>query len=115
MDKQYTMAELLAEYGDRFDILDEIKKENKKLYRPEEFVEEETKQTVLPETENLETDKKEKDNKPKDITIKCKKCEKEWTWTIAEQQFYKEKGFFKPSLCKDCRKKMKVVNNFHKD
>ena len=115
MDKQYTMAELLAEYGDRFDILDEIKQENKKLYHPEEFAEEVANENVKPDEEKVETDKKEKDNKPKDITIKCKKCEKEWVWTIAEQQFYKEKGFFRPSLCKDCRKKMKVVNNFHKD
>ena len=53
--------------------------------------------------------------KPKDRTITCKKCGNEFVWTIAEQEFYKEKGFFKPSYCKDCRKRCKVVNNFHKD
>lgn len=112
MDKNYTMADLLAEFGDRFDIYEEIGKENKKLYNPE-LAEAEQNTT---KNENLEKTKdKPKDNTPKDITIKCKKCEKEWVWTVAEQQFYKEKGFYKPSICKDCRKKMKVVNNFHKD
>lgn len=110
MEQKYTMADLIAEYGDRFDILEEIKKENKKLYHPE-LVEEEQPVEVV---EEKKEEKKEKDNKPKDITIKCKKCEKEWVWTVADQAFYKEKGFYKPSLCKDCRKKMKVVNNFHK-
>ena len=114
MDKKYTMADLLAECGDRFDILEEIKKENKKLYHPEEFTEEQSKVEEIKEIEEQLSEKKEKDDKPKDITIKCKKCEQDWIWTVAEQQFYKEKGFYKPSLCKDCRKKMKVVNNFHK-
>ena len=111
MDKNCSMAELIAEYGDRFDILEEIKKENKKLYHPE-LVEEEPE--VIEVVEEKVEEKQEKDNTPKDITIKCKKCEKEWLWTVTDQAFYKEKGFYKPSLCKDCRKKMKVVNNFHK-
>lgn len=108
MNKGSAMAELLAEYGDRFDILEDIKKENKKLYHPELVEEEQIKE------EEKVVEKKEKDNTPKDITIKCKKCEKDWVWTVKDQQFYKEKGFYKPSLCKDCRKNMKVVNNFHK-
>lgn len=107
MDKKYTMTDLLAEYGDRFDILEEIKKENRQLEEKEEPMQE-IKEEVKAE------EKQDKDNKPKDITIKCKKCEKEWVWTVADQQFYKEKGFFKPSMCKDCRKKIKTVNNFHK-
>lgn len=107
MDKKYTMADLLAEYGDRFDILEEIKKENKQL---------EEKEIAQPEVkvEVVKEEKKEKDNTPKDITLKCKKCEKEWVWSVAEQKFYKEKGFYKPSMCKECRKKIKTVNNFHK-
>ena len=107
MDKKYTMAELLAEFGDRFDILEEIKKENKKL---------EEKEIAQPEVTDdvAKEEKKEKDNTPKDITLKCIKCEKEWVWSVAEQKFYKEKGFYKPSMCKDCRKKIKTVNNFHK-
>ena len=47
----------------------------------------------------------EKGISPKDITIKCKKCGIEFVWTIKDQEYYKEKGFFKPSSCKECRKK----------
>ena len=111
MKENCSMAELIAEYGDRFDILEEIKKENKKLYHPE-LVEE---QPVIVKEKEEKVEEEKKDNTPKDITIKCKKCEKEWVWTVADQAFYKEKGFYKPSLCKDCRKKMKIVNNFHKE
>ena len=108
MDNKYTMADLLAEYGDRFDILEEIKKENRQLEEQLQPIPE-IKEEIKPK------EKKQKDNKPKDITIQCKKCEKEWVWTVADQQFYKEKGFFKPSMCKECRKKVKTVNNFHKE
>lgn len=110
------MADLLAEYGDRFDIYEEIGRENNRLYNPE-LVEEKTNQPVEEKT-NKESETEEttnkKGNSPKDITIKCKKCENDFIWTISEQNFYKEKRFFKPSYCKDCRKKMKVINNFHK-
>lgn len=92
-DKKWTMAELLEEFGDGFDKMDDEPK-------VEEVVVEEV---------------KEKEPELKDITIKCKKCEKEFIWTVKDQEFYKEKGFYKPSLCKDCRKRMKVVNNFHKE
>jgi len=95
-EKKYTMAELLAEFGDGFDKMED-----------EDHVEEQT----------IEEVKEPIKEEPvmKDITIKCKKCEKEWVWTVREQEFYKEKGFYKPSYCKDCRKKTKFVNNFHKD
>lgn len=89
-DKKYTMAELLAEFGDGFDKMEE----------PEVM---------------LEPEVKEEPKEMKDITIKCKKCENDFVWTVRDQEFYKEKGFFKPSYCKECRKKTKVVNNFHKD
>lgn len=112
MEQNYTMADLLAEFGDRFDIYEEIGKENQRLYNPE-LVQEEPAQAETIQEEVKE--ERPKDNTPKDITIKCKKCEKEWIWTVADQKFYKEKGFYKPSICKECRKKMKVVNNFHKD
>lgn len=94
-EKKYTMAELLAEFGDGFDKMEEEQEEV-------QVVKEE-----IPEVKE--------EPKMKDITIKCKKCEKEWVWTVKEQEFYKEKGFFKPSYCKECRKKTKFVNNFHKD
>ena len=92
-NKKYGMAELLAEFGDGFDKMEE------EVQAPiVEEVKEEPKEPVM-----------------KDITLKCKKCEKDFIWTIKDQQFYKEKGFFRPSYCKDCRKKTKLVNNFHKD
>ncbi len=100
MAKGNAMAELLAEYGDKFEMLEEMANEEKK--REEELA------------RQLAEEQKIKENTPKDKTLKCKKCEKEWVWTVAEQEFYKQKGFYKPSLCKECRKKRKTVNNFHK-
>ena len=95
-EKKYGMAELLAEFGDGFDQMEEPEEEKKE----EVVVVEEPKEKVV---------------EMKDQTIKCKKCENEFVWTVRDQEFYKEKGFFRPSLCKDCRKRMKVVNNFHKE
>ena len=91
-EKKYTMAELLAEFGDGFDKMEE---------EPEEVV-----------VEVVEEKKEEK--VLKDVTIKCKKCEQDFVWTVRDQEFYKEKGFYKPTICKGCRKKIKTVNNFHK-
>ena len=96
-NKKYTMAELLAEFGDGFDKMEEEEKQ-------EEVIEQ-----VIVEV------KEEKKEEPKDIVIKCAKCENDFVWTIKDQEFYKERGFYKPKFCKDCRKKIKVVNNFHKD
>lgn len=62
-DKKYTMEELLAEYGDGFDKMEE----------EEEAVEE-----VIEEP-------KEKKEVLKDITIKCKKCEQDFVWTVKDQ------------------------------
>ena len=93
-NKKYGMAELLAEFGDGFDKMEE-------------------ESTEVEEIQVVESEKKE--DTLHDITIKCKKCENDFVWTIKDQEFYKEKGFFKPAYCKDCRKKTKVINNFHKD
>jgi archaellum component FlaC len=41
--------------------------------------------------------------KEEDITIKCRQCGKEFLFTVAEQEFYKEKGFNTPRRCKECR------------
>lgn len=98
-NKKSAMAELLEEYGFGFDKMEEEKQE------------ETQEQQVQEEVINQE----EKPEEPKDIAIKCKKCENEFIWTVRDQEFYKEKGFFKPAYCKECRKKIKVVNNFHKD
>ena len=105
-NKKYGMAELLAEFGDGFDNYQELHR----VPEDEEVVEqEETHEEVKEEVQNPN------EKEPKDITIKCKKCENDFIWTVKDQEFYKEKGFYKPSLCRDCRKRMKVVNNFHKD
>ena len=102
MEKKYTMAELLTEYGYNFSVQDKFNNEI------------EENKTIQPE-EELTTPTQDEKPKSKDITIKCKKCENDFLWTIKEQEFYKEKGFFKPAYCKECRKKTKLVNNFHKD
>ena len=39
-----------------------------------------------------------------DKTLVCIDCEKEFTFTVGEQEFYKEKGFEnEPKDCKECR------------
>lgn len=44
-----------------------------------------------------------KGSEPHDVLIKCWECGKRFTFTIAEQQFYKQKGFTFPKRCKKCR------------
>ena len=98
-NKKSAMDALIEEYGFGFE----------KMHEEEPKVEE-------PKIEESEPVKEEpKIEEPKDVTIKCKKCENDFVWTVRDQEFYKEKGFYKPSYCKECRKKTKVVNNFHKD
>ena len=41
--------------------------------------------------------------KEEDITIKCRQCGKEFLFSKAEQEFYKEKGYNTPRRCKECR------------
>jgi CxxC-x17-CxxC domain-containing protein len=39
-----------------------------------------------------------------DKTITCRSCNQPFTFTVSEQQFYKEKGFeHEPVRCKNCR------------
>lgn len=59
-------------------------------------------------------EKERRANTFEDKTLTCKKCGKEWVWTASEQKFFKERGFFRPSMCKECRASIKVINNFHK-
>ena len=49
-----------------------------------------------------------------DIKIVCNDCCKEFTFTVGEQEFYKEKGFSNPVRCKDCREKSKAEKNAQK-
>ncbi len=47
-----------------------------------------------------------------DEIIVCKDCGVEFEFTVAEQEFYKEKGFEnKPVRCKQCRMAKKNRNN----
>ena len=51
------------------------------------------------------------ENTYKDITLKCKDCNKEFVFTAGEQQFYAEKGFTnQPVRCKECRNAKKQQN-----
>lgn len=38
-----------------------------------------------------------------DKILVCLDCDKEFTFTEGEQQFYKDKGFKEPLRCKSCR------------
>ena len=44
-----------------------------------------------------------------DKILVCQDCGKEFTFTVGEQEFYKEKGFDnEPKRCKECRDKRKA-------
>lgn len=107
-EEHYTMAELLEMEDERLireaELEAQRKLEEKEIQRQ---ARENEKLAKLAEKEKLA-------NILTDQTIKCKKCEKDFVWTVSEQKFYKEKGFFKPSICKVCRSSMKTINNFHK-
>ena len=114
------MADLINDYGFGFEKveqekkerqkqeLDELKAEQKAQKQKENSNDKSVEQMVIAELKKIQR------ALPKDITIKCKKCGIEFVWTIKDQEYYKEKGFFKPSSCKECRKNTKVINNFHK-
>lgn len=42
-----------------------------------------------------------------DKIIECLGCQKEFTWTAGEQEFYRDRGLSAPSRCKECREKRK--------
>lgn len=140
-EKKYTMAELLAEEDAR--LAKEAKeaeerrkaeeariKEEKERKHQEYLIEKEKRhQAYLEEKERRHqewlaekerrhqewlAEKERRANTFEDRTLTCKKCGKEWIWTASEQKFYKDKGFFRPSMCKECRASIKVINNFHK-
>ncbi|KAF5058851.1 zinc-ribbon domain-containing protein [Proteiniclasticum sp. QWL-01] len=47
-----------------------------------------------------------------DKTIVCRDCNNEFTFTVGEQEFYKEKGFEnEPVRCPDCRRAKKAQSN----
>jgi hypothetical protein len=43
-----------------------------------------------------------------DITMTCKDCSSEFTFTEGEQTFFNEKGFTPPTRCADCRRRRKA-------
>ncbi len=53
----------------------------------------------------------EQSNELVDKEIVCKDCNKTFTFTTGEQEFYKEKGFTnEPARCQDCRRAKKNAN-----
>ena len=139
--KEYTMAELLAEEdnklriearaNDRKNIEYQEKLRIEKAQKHQEYLEmkerkhqeylemkERKHQEYLEMKERKrlewEAEKERRANTFEDKTLTCKKCEKEFVWSASEQKFFKERGFFRPSMCKECRKSVKTINNFHK-
>lgn len=129
-DGEYTMAELLELENKQLKLEREEKErltiEHQELLKLEsarkkqEYIEMKERKhqeyIEMKEKKHLEwlAEKERRANTFEDMTLTCKKCEKEWVWTASEQKFFKEKGFFRPSMCKECRSKIKVINNFRK-
>ena len=129
-DDEYTMAELLELENKQLKLEREEKErltiEHQEILKLEsarkkqEYIEMKERKhqeyLEMKEKKHIEwlAEKERRANTFKDKTLVCKKCEKEWIWTASEQKFFKEKGFFKPSMCKECRSKIKVINNIHK-
>lgn len=118
-EKKYTMAELLAEEDERLkreaekaeaDRLAEIERRKlEKEQKHQEWLEEKERRH-----QEWLAEKERRANTFEDKTLTCKKCGKEWVFTASEQKFFKEKGFFRPSMCKECRASIKTINNFRK-
>ena len=109
-EKKYTMAELLAEEDERL-IREAEQKERNRLAEKERQKQERLLEKERKHQEWL-AEKERRANTFEDKTLTCKKCNKEWVWTASEQKFFKEKGFFRPSMCKECRASIKTINNF---
>ena len=109
-EKKYTMAELLAEEDERL-IREAEERERDRLLEKERQKQERLLEKERKHQEWL-AEKERRANTFEDKTLTCKKCNKEWTWTASEQKFFKEKGFFRPSMCKECRASIKTINNF---
>ena len=61
-----------------------------------------------------ETDLVSNDNQPneslgeEDKEIRCINCGKTFTFTVGEQEFYKERHLSEPKRCKECAKKRRM-------
>lgn len=129
-DDEYTMAELLElenvkikkekEEQERLAIEHQEILRLESARKKQEYIEMKERKhqeyLEMKEKKHLEwlAEKERRANTFEDKTLTCKKCGKEWIWTASEQKFFKEKGFFRPSMCKECRASIKVINNFHK-
>lgn len=129
-EKKYTMAELLAEEDERLKreaeeaerqrLIDEENKRLEKERKHQEYLAEKERrhQEYLAEKERRHqewlAEKERRANTFEDKMLTCKKCGKEFLWSASEQKFFKEKGFFRPSMCKECRASIKVINNFRR-
>ena len=129
-EKKYTMAELLAEEDERL-RLEAAEKERLRIEHQEQLkIEKERKHQEylemkekkhqeyleMKERKRLEwlAEKERRANTFEDKKLVCKKCGKEWIWLASEQKFFKEKGYYRPSMCKECRASIKTIKNFHK-
>lgn len=139
-EKKYTMAELLAEEDARLAkeakeaeerrLAEEARIKEEKERKHQEWLaeKERRRQERIAEKERIHqeylaeqerrhqewlAEKERRANTFEDKTLVCKKCEKEFVWSASEQRFFKEKGFFRPSMCKTCKKSIRVINNFH--
>ena len=129
-EKKYTMAELLAEEDERLKreaeeaerqrLIDEENRRHEKERKHQEYLAEKERrhQEYLAEKERRHqewlAEKERRANTFEDKMLTCKKCGKEFLWSASEQKFFKEKGFFRPSMCKECRASIKVINNFRR-
>lgn len=119
-NKRYTMAELWQMELERFDR-EEKEAKQRKIDEKNRLKEEKERkhQEYLLEKERRHQEylleKERRENTFEDKNLVCKKCGKEFLFSASEQKFFKEKGFFKPSMCKECRANIKVIKNFHKN
>lgn len=118
-EEKLTMAELLKMEDER--LIREAEEAARRAAEEKEKAKQEKerlRQELLAEKERKHqeylAEKERKANTFEDMKLTCKKCGNTFVWTASEQKFYREKGFFKPSMCKECRSKIKTINNFHK-
>jgi len=117
--EEKSFAELLAEEDARLKEEAKRKEQERIEYQERLKLEKEQKHQAyleMKEKKRLEweAEKERRANTFEDKTMTCKKCGKEWIWSASEQKFFKEKGFFRPSMCKECRASIKTINNFRK-
>ena len=128
--EEKTFAELLAEEDERLALEQKRKEQERIEYEEKIRLEKEQKHQEylemkerkhqeyleMKEKKRLEweAEKIRRANTFENKTLTCKKCGKEFIFSAAEQKFFKERGFFKPSMCKECRASTKTINNFRR-